>query len=88
MVDEVDADSICDQIPLPHGQGSVNFRFSMIPSSLEFQVRSPLRGHDPLISSNRMLSGRKKTTIRKIQKISMGISVRVRLNFSKRRCMK
>ena len=24
--------------PLPHGHGSVNFRFSMIPSSLKFQV--------------------------------------------------
>ena len=31
LVDEVNGDSICDQIPLPHGHGSVNFRFSMIP---------------------------------------------------------
>ena len=38
LVDEVNGDSICDQIPLPHGHGSVNFRFSMIPSSLKFQV--------------------------------------------------
>ena len=38
LVDEVKGDSICDQIPLPHGHGSVNFRFSMIPSSLKFQV--------------------------------------------------
>ena len=37
-VDGVNGDSICDQIPLPHGHGSVNFRFSMIPSSLKFQV--------------------------------------------------
>ena len=36
LVDEVNGDSICDQIPLPHGHGSVNFRFSMIPSSLKF----------------------------------------------------
>ena len=40
LVDEVNGDSICDQIPLPHGHGSVNFRFSMIPSSLKFQVSS------------------------------------------------
>ena len=38
LVDEVNGDSICDQIPLPHGHGSVNFRFSMIPSSLKSQV--------------------------------------------------
>ena len=38
LVDEVNGDSICDQIPLPHGHGSVNFRFSMIPSSLKFQL--------------------------------------------------
>ena len=38
LVDEVNGDSIWDQIPLPHGHGSVNFRFSMIPSSLKFQV--------------------------------------------------
>ena len=41
LVDEVNGDSICDQIPLPHGHGSVNFRFSMIPSSLKFQVSAP-----------------------------------------------
>ena len=38
LVDEVNGDSICDQIPLPHGHGSVNFRFSMIPSPLKFQL--------------------------------------------------
>ena len=43
LVDEINGDSICDQIPLPHGHGSVNFRFSMIPSSLKFQV-SPATG--------------------------------------------
>ena len=43
LVDEVNGDSICDQIPLPHGHGSVNFRFSMIPSWLKFQV-SPASG--------------------------------------------
>ena len=41
LVDEVNGDSICDQIPLPHGHGSFNFRFSMIPSSLKFQVSAP-----------------------------------------------
>ena len=43
LVDEVNGDSICDQIPLPHGHGSVNFRFSMIPSSLKFQLSSSAR---------------------------------------------
>ena len=45
LVDEVNGDSICDQIPLPHGHGSVNFRFSMIPSSLKFQVSQRLDNH-------------------------------------------
>ena len=43
LVDEVNGDSICDQIPLPHGHGSVNFRFSMIPSSLKFQLSAAPR---------------------------------------------
>ena len=51
LVDGVNGDSICDQIPLPHGHGSVNFRFSMIPSSLKFQLRSLKR--DGLTASAR-----------------------------------
>ena len=56
LVDEVNGDSICDQIPLPHGHGSVNFRFSMIPSSLKFQL-SPVPGCEPDHSRKKLGSG-------------------------------
>ena len=52
LVDEVNGDSICDQIPLPHGHGSVNFRFSMIPSSLKFQLSGPPSGAGPIRKGN------------------------------------
>ena len=52
LVDEVNGDSICDQIPLPHGHGSVNFRFSMIPSSLKFQVSGSPSGAGPIRKGN------------------------------------
>ena len=52
LVDEVNGDSIWDQIPLLHGHGSVDFRFSMIPSSLKFQVSGAPSGAGPIRERN------------------------------------
>ena len=60
LVDEVNGDSICDQIPLPHGHRSVNFRFSMIPSSFKFQVRRTARALEKIVWPIASLSGKQQ----------------------------